>query len=564
MQVYASKTEHEWHKENFKAILYVSKDLDSPDLLDEIIINKPIAPIDSPKNPGEFNFHQYWKNKNIVGQAFIKNPSELKVFNSHTSFLEQVRTAIKHNIDTYISNPASSSLIGTLFTGDKTLMDYDTRKSFSATGSVHILAVSGLHLGVIFMFTSFLLGFLKHHPFGKYFYLLAILTIIWFYALLTGLSPSIFRAAIMFSVFTFAGVFWLRSTTLNNTFLAAFIILLIDVKAIYDPGFQFSFSAVLGIVILYRPLYSKLSFRNKIVDYCWLMSCISIAAQLTTFPLVIYYFHQFPVYFLLSNILLIPLAAILLYGGVVWLSLSSIPLLASILGSTIEFVAWVMIQIVSFIQHLPGSLITDIRLSLSELVLLYLIIILTTHAFLTRYVIPLRTAFLCSLVLFCSKLFTFYTETHQKKLIVYHIPFHSGIDIIKGKKSYLIQDNWKGSETKINDFTIQPSHILHGLVNNETVPFQDLKTWNGIKLLKLKNKTIAIIDTNWNPLTFKNKIKPEIDILIVNNNCKFKQFTNTFNINQIIVDGSNYIGNIPEYHYTHHRAYQINLLNGQL
>ncbi|MDR0686528.1 MAG: ComEC/Rec2 family competence protein [Dysgonamonadaceae bacterium] len=210
---------------------------------------------------------------------------------------------------------ASALMFG--YTGN---MDRELRQTFNATGSAHILSVSGLHFSILYGMLYFLLSFLGGGWWGGIIRQAIILPLLWGFAFLTGLQPCVIRAATMLTVWGFGNAFQMRSFNFNTLFVAAFVLLLFNPLNLFDAGFQLSFSAVLAILILYPRLSELFTLRNPLLRYVWGLSCISVSAQLGTIPFVIYYFRQFPVLFLVTNLIAVPLTAVLL--GLIPLSLA--------------------------------------------------------------------------------------------------------------------------------------------------------------------------------------------------------------------------------------------------
>jgi len=238
-------------------------------------------------------------------------------------------------------------LLISLITGDKRGVTEEDRQHFAQTGTLHVLAVSGLHVGIVYGILSFLSGrfFRRNHPAQA----LIILLCVWAYALVSGLAPSVFRAAFMFSLLTLGQV-WSRSSKGLNTLAATAVCMLcIEPRWLQDIGFILSFSAVGGIMLFYQRIEKAWQPRSKALLYIWKMSAVSIAAQLGTLPVTLYCFNSFPLWFLPANLLVIPISTLCLVSGIVFLTVSGLPWIGGAL-------AWVTDQLLGLLQLVVGKL----------------------------------------------------------------------------------------------------------------------------------------------------------------------------------------------------------------
>ena len=220
------------------------------------------------------------------------------------------------------------AVVTALVLGMDDYLDNDTRKEFSSAGAIHILCVSGLHVGVIYMVLNALLFFLKRNKYARALRSLILLIGIWFYAMLTGLAPAVLRAATMFSFVIIGTGIKRKAGVFNSLTVSAFILLLFNPFLIYNVGFQLSYAAVIAIVAIQPTIYQIWQPKNKIADNIWGITTVSVAAQLGTAPLGLFYFHQFPNYFIITNLIAIPLATLILYAGFLSVILSPLTIVA--------------------------------------------------------------------------------------------------------------------------------------------------------------------------------------------------------------------------------------------
>ena len=295
-----------------KVLVYFEKD--SSDLLEygsQLLTTLKPQVVDENKNPYQFNYSTFLSLEHIHHQMYLRSDDYILVDkiggSSFYHFLNKCRSSLSNILSENGLSAKQLSVCSALLLGDKSTMDYELRQTFVKACVMHVLAVSGLHVGILYLLLSRLLNVLNRSIVLKVFKTLVIISVLWLYAFITSLSPSVMRAATMFSFFAI-GNFLGRTTNIYNTLAAsAFLLLIIHPLMIYKIGFQLSYLAVLGIVSIYPKMYTLLLFKSKWLDSLWQLVCVSIAAQIATFSLAVYYFHQFPNYFLLANVLVLPL-----------------------------------------------------------------------------------------------------------------------------------------------------------------------------------------------------------------------------------------------------------------
>lgn len=340
--------------------------------------------------PEQFNYLRYLLNTGVSGTVYIPEGSYTLVEEDQFSFkslLNKMRGELIQSLNKNSIPAKEYGVISALLVGDRSFLDPQLRDDFADAGAVHILAVSGLHVGIIYLLFLSVFNFLLRDKMRllKFFLVLAVL---WGYAAFTGFSPSVLRAATMFS-FIAAGKFNNRYVNTYNMIAAsALFLLVINPLLITQIGFQLSYLAVIGIVFFHPKFHALFVVKNKYLDMLWSLVCVSFAAQLATFPLSIFYFDQFPVLFMITNIVVIPLATLILYFGVAWVILLWIPVLSDILGWFTILFARMLNAFVELINVVPFAKYEGIYFSGHAVLLIYMGIIFLT-SFLTR---PSRNA----------------------------------------------------------------------------------------------------------------------------------------------------------------------------
>ena len=507
-----------------KVLVHLALDSNSNKLLpgDFIEVNSILNSIHSLGNPNEFDYSKYLKNKQIVAQFFLTSNTRWKKYKS--SFpLNRYSTIIRNRcLDIFKRSGLQSNnlfIASALTFGYKNDLNTFVKNIFSRTGAMHVLAVSGLHVGIIFLIVNSMISLLKI-PFrydwlGHFF----ILLIIWSYALITGLSPSILRATTMMSFFIIARVFNKHTSIYNVLFSSVFFLLFVNPFLIIDVGFQLSILAVFGILFFYPKIYNLINVKHYILKKIWAISSVSLAAQLTTFPISIFYFHQFPNLFLLSNIFVIPLVFILLIVGLFTIVLSFNNSILILWGKLFSFLLSVLMSFLTTIESISFSTTKGLFISAEETLLAYLAILFMVLYHKKRYFFLKITCFSIVFLLICLDLKEDYTIQNQKKVVIYNIPNHFALDLMAGNNHYFIADD---------DF-LKNENLFHQYVTNNW-NFNDLAPPKLLSLNKLNSKTIkwenitiAFVDKNWN---FNN----HIDLAIIN------EIPN--NINQLFSDSN--------------------------
>ncbi len=383
-------------------------------------------------NPDEFNYQVFMASSGYFYQAYVADSQIQIVDRGENTFSvdrigRNIRSHVMGSIDNYVQNKEAHQLITALVVGDRTEIDKARMQSYSNAGVVHVLAISGLHVGIIYLILNTLLKSLDRNSFLKVLRLILVLSVLWAYALLTGFSPSVTRACSMFSFFAVGKLFQRDISIFNLIAASALFSLIVYPLIIFNPGFQLSYSAVSGIVY-FQPVFNKWYVPgNKILEYIYNLITVTISAQLATAPIAVYYFNQFPTYFWLANMLVIPLVFLLVVISILFLCTSGIAFLSSILVYILSFLAKGLNQWVTFINTLPHAIVQNIRLSLPEAILVLLFFWLFFSWLKNKRArIALSLLVSASLFLFTSIVEKIQNE-HNGKFIVYCT--RNGIDV---------------------------------------------------------------------------------------------------------------------------------------
>ena len=344
---------------------------------DVLLANLIVNPIINKGNPGEFNAEAYWHSKNIHDIAFLSNEVFVKLdYNQPSgiqSWLSNQRDSFASILKEYLDGD-ELALANALILGDKTLLSQEIRNTFSSAGAMHVLAVSGLHVGLVMLILNFIFGrFTKWISRGMALTMTILIT--WIFAGLVGFPPSVVRAVIMFSIVLIGQLIGRQGSGLNSLGFAAIILLAYDPFLLFDLGFQLSFLAMVGILTLYDPVSRFFYIKNKWLLRVWQATAVGIAAQITTLPLVLFHFHQFPNYFWLSNIGVFILAGVLLGNGLALILLGRIPVVAGVLGAILSVGLSILITFMQWVEDLPWSVARGFELSVYWVVFCFVVLI---------------------------------------------------------------------------------------------------------------------------------------------------------------------------------------------
>ncbi len=445
-----------------KTICYFSKTLDVAQLLrtDAFFTTRKPSIIQEPKNPGEFNYKKYLSGLGVQTQFYLDSSSlsisTVKTEQSFMGFFRSLKTSSLETLKKIGIRDEAFGVIAALVFGEKDFLDSETYRSYGAAGATHVLAVSGLHVGLIYLILLKICSPFRKRKFGKILTLFVGLTGLWFYAAITGFSPSVLRASTMFSAILIGQQINKNSSIYNTLSASAILLLFISPNLLMEVGFQLSYSAVLGILLIQPWLYRLWTPNLWLVDKAWQLSTVSIAAQLGTFPLGMLYFHQFPNYFLLSNLIVIPAATFILYLTLIALCFSFSEVISKFLGYVLQCSVEFLNAFIAKIQSLPHAIAAGIDISILECFMLYAVLIFTFRTLIeqkfgtVKYALVLMVGFLA---LQCQEKLT---QSNQSFIMVHSLRNSRAISIVEGKKATLLaSEKFLENEEKIK------FHISH-------------------------------------------------------------------------------------------------------
>lgn len=521
-----------------KIILYFKKDsIDHLDYGSQILIAKPLQEIKNAGNPGGFDYKRYSLFQGITHQVYLK-PGEYKVINNKQQqwlkqFIYNSRASVLNILKTYIKSPKELGLAEALLIGYKDDLDQALVQSYTNTGVVHVIAISGLHLGLIYWLLVRLFKPVSKRKRWKWLSIIGIIAGLWLFSLLAGAQPSVLRSAVMFTCIVIGEGLTRRTSIFNTLALSAFILLCINPYWLWDVGFQLSYAAVTSIVLFMQPIYNWINFQNKALDFLWKLTAVTLAAQIFTTPLSIYHFHQFPTYFILTNFIAVPLSSIILIGEIALCFVSLVPVLADITGKVLTWLIWLMNSYIEKIESLSFSLWDGMQITILQTIVLLIAASSICYWLIEKSKRSFATGLIAITVFFSLRAFSFWKSNNQQKIIVYNVPQKTAIDLVEGRNYFFIGDSSLLADDFARNFHLKPSRIWHR-ISPKKLP----TVYQQGNYISFYGKRILIVDKH---LSFGSKEpKDSLDLLIISGNPKlyFTKFSSSYNIQQVVVDGS--------------------------
>ena len=514
---------------------------------DLVAFPAPIREVSGPKNPGEFDYRDYLLRRGITGQVYLRDDAwlDLQVNNANPiyAFSYRVREILLASLRQNGLSDNEFGVAATILLGyDEKLAD-EVRKNYVAAGSMHILCVSGMHVGIIFLLASFLLGFLNRNRWQKSLKQTLLLVLVWFYAFIAGLSPSVLRASLMISFVIIGEMIHRKGFVLNSIAASAFILLCLNPNNLFEIGFLLSYSAVVGIVVLQKPIYNLLYFNNMVFDKAWEITTVALAAQMATIPYTLFYFNQFTSYFWLSNLFMTPIAFVVVITGMVLLLVAWIPYLNIFVGRLVWGAVFVMNWIVAKIESLPFSIIKGVYVSDLEfafLILAFVLLLLAVSMQKRRLLVAMLSSLLIVMVSVTVRL---YSADSQHRMTFFSLRKHTAVDFVNGSEHIMLADSSLRADESTIDYSLKGAWARQHLsMHPQMVGFWD-DFENGYlskksSLVSFEGKLLAV----WDDVAFSDSLtyRLPVDYLLVRGRQKpdVQSVVNSYDAKMLIVDGS--------------------------
>lgn len=510
---------------------------------DQISLFANINRLEPPKNPKAFDFSRYMHFQNVHYQAFVK-PGAWQLLKKGGGWqpmllADRLQKRFIQILQKRVAGEDEFAVASALILGYRDEISEEINMAYKNTGATHVLAVSGMHVGFIYLGISFLLGFVKLK--GKTWKFIKIsieLVSIWFFALITGGAASILRAAVMFSFIIIGKLLQREANIYNSLAASAFFLLCYNPYYLMDVGFQLSYLALIGIIYFEPRIYKLLYIENKALDYVWQLLAIALAAQLVTLPISLYYFHQFPWYFWLSGLVVVPVSVVVLGAGFLLFLLDAVPVLGWLIGKIIFWLVWIINASIFWIEKIPGATTTGIWVSVITVILLYLSILFMMVALNTRRFHWMMSSLGCVALVGLAYVFTEWQVLQQEQIVVYHVARHTAVDFFDGKRLIEIRD--AALPEKTLRFATQNYQWFRRANELENVLLTDS---TGAGIFEFKNVKMAIINNIWRGEKYR------VDYVLIRDNPyeSLQSLLQPFDCKKVIVDASNSRRNVAKW-----------------
>lgn len=512
-----------------------------------LLVKGNLQRVKAPLNPYEFDYQAYLAGLGVHYQLYasaaVAAPPAVDTAVpglAQAAFLS--RQYLLQVVEEFVPDKEAAAVVSAMVLGHRDALERELQEAYSTAGVMHVLAVSGLHVGLVYgVFYYLLFRFVKRRWWKRLLWLFGALLVLWCYAWLTGLAPSALRAATMFSMIAVGKAFLRRGNVYNSIAVSAFVLLLINPLLILQVGFQLSYLAVIGIVYLQPRISRWYQPEQRMKKKVWELLSVTLAAQLATFPLGLYYFHQFPTYFFIGNLLAVPLASFILYGTLGLFVLHGVPMLNVIAGWAVTALTQVLNSWVAFTELLPSSRLLAV-ISAAETLLLYVSIIGLLVFFRKR---SIAWAGMCFTALFAIAISGFVRAgalKQQERFIIYQLPGHSLFYFVKGNQELLLPLGEVPEVQQLN-YHIAPARLHYGFALAAESPAEQFavpqQCYKNFRLLVWQGLRVGVVE---GPLPDVQLSEPlALDVLLLRNSPKveLEQLGKLFRFDSLVVDASN-------------------------
>ncbi len=489
----------------------------------KLAINCKPNRITSLHNPFEFDFAQYWHSKNVHYQCFVKS-DEIKIIDS--SYQNSIRsrsfalqTELSNWLQPYLQTPNEFYVGTALMLGAKNTEVVDIKNAYIQTGAMHILAVSGMHIMLLWLALKRVLTlFIKNKRVNTIVGTISGLIVIWLFACVTGLGASVLRATVMATFLGLGELANRKANAMNMLASSSFLLLLIDPNFLFDIGFQFSYLAVLGIVVWYPYIFKWFFFKSSILRFFWEITALGLAAQILVTPLSLLYFHRFATYFWLTGLLAIPVSTIALYAGLLVFLLHPIPSLAWCVGKIFYACVWLMNAIILKTDQLPFGAISGVYLSVFSVVLIYAIIFFGYGGIYKKTLRAWQPAFVSVLALASLSAFKFQTKP-TTTVCIYNTQYKTLVDVFSDEACLTITDIDTSNARQLKQLD-RATHNLREYKNAQQFLTTSLNDSMSIKKIGYSNGVLFGTPERWLIITepIQHFIKMPIENIVLSNN----------------------------------------------
>jgi competence protein ComEC len=510
------------------AFLYFQKDSLMPpwDMNDQLMVYTTFLPIRSNGNPESFDYSTFLKNQGIVANGFVSIGHYQLMEKSHSFSIykisSHIRTTLLNIFKKYHIEGDEFAVVAALMLGYNDAITHELRDSYSISGTMHVLSVSGLHVGIIYAVLLFFFGFMGKSRKMIAIKQLTIILLLWGFAFLTGLAPAVVRATIMFSLVALSIAIGRKPRIMNTIFFSAFVMLLYQPTYLFQVGFELSYVAVVSIVYFEPKFKTLIIVQNKALRWIWELFCVSLAAQLGTSMLGIFYFHRFATYFWLGNLIVVPAAAWIMYTGIVLLIVSPFHLVAQWIAWLLDWMLRIMNSVIKWIEQIPFASI-NLWIDPFQLILSLICLITVAAYFQTRQYRWLIMTLSMVLAISIDTAWHDFQGMTTHEAIVMADAENTHIDFISGKQHIAITSD----STKLAELT--KAFYLKNHLSSPQIKHS--------KFISIKGKHFLITNDSLFRRKRTNSIL-NVDYLIVGNNTRltFAQLQRFVHPRMVVID----------------------------
>lgn len=528
-------TQKGWLPVQGNLLLYFGKNKLPPGITygSQLLVQKKLQPITNSGNPGAFDYRQYCAFQGTHHQVFLQDGEyrllATKGLSHFTNTLIRTQTTLLIILRKWIPGKKEQGVAEALLIGYREDLDKDLVQAYSNTGVVHIIAISGLHLGMIYGLLLLLLKPSRKYKTIRLIQPAILLLVLWGFSYLAGMAPSILRSAVMFSFIILGESLGRRTQILNTLAASAFCLLVYNPYFLWDVGFQLSYTAVTSIVIFMLPIYRSIYLENLLLRKLWQLNAVTLSAQILTLPVVLYYFHQFPNLFLFTNLIAVPLSGLILYGELGLLLVHQVFFVNEFTGKIISSLIHQLNQLIVNTHRLPFAVTGNIAFGLLQALLLYAVLIGLALWISTKKPMALVWALAAFSGIYCIHAVTVIQQKQQHKLVVYNIPRMQAMDIIEGRHFL-----FRGTASRPDNY-LAPARILYGISGVGRLKYTQITR----NLIAGNRKTVLVVDRALTNPPPAQKIPVDIIIITGNPRLYLGQLASRFICAQYIFDSSN-------------------------
>jgi competence protein ComEC len=515
-----------------KILLQLRKDSLKPLLsIDDVVLAfGNIWFVPGPKNPHQFKYASYMKTMGVYGQLQVKQRDLIltkKGKNTIIGFSESIRNHLIKKLKSTALQNNERSILQALVLGQRRDINKSLYNDYAAAGAIHILAVSGLHVGILYFILLFLFKPITYFKYGSLARSVIIIVLLWGFAVLAGVSPSVVRAVTMFSFFTFATAIKRPTNSFNTLFLSFFLLLLLRPNWLFHVGFQLSYLAVFAILWIQPKLYKLYEPKFYLDRLFWGIITVTIAAQLGIVPLSLYYFHQFPGLFFVTNVVILPVLGVLLTGGLLLVILAAFDTLPGFYAEGYNFCISLLNNFISWVAQQDAFLFEDIPFSkvlvVGSYLLLANIVLLWKHYHYRRLLYCLASVSVLIVILIWEQKKARYSE-----MVIFNKSRNSLIGIKENTQFTLFKtDTISSNISRSYPIKSYKTATSIGSYSEEILP----------KYFRFQQQSILVLDSlGVYPRCF------EVTVVLLTHSPKInlERLIDSLQPKQIIADGSNY------------------------